>query len=183
MPPGLQPIQAPASHPNATKAYAVMQDGQPIGTVVLVLNRRPSGATLRRDWWAIAPATDTRPIPRPFDTRAAAVATLRYRHATLNRPRLPDPIDATLRTISAAYDHAGPNAAVWLAASLTVHHLVELDANRQTNPPSLWRELRRVVGWLQAATGQEPDGCSAGFVSYRRTADWPGQWRRAVSSA
>lgn len=168
MPPGLRRIEAPATHPTASRAYDVIQDGQPIGTVVLVLNRRPSGATLRRDWWAIAPATDTRPLPRPFDTRAAAVATIRYRHATLTRPRLPDPIDATLATISAAYAHAGPNAAVWLAASVTIHHLIELDANRDTNPPALWRELRRIIGWLQAATGNEPDRSSAGYVSYRR---------------
>ncbi len=170
MPPGLQPIDPPAHRPGAVRAFAVINDGNVIGQVVLVLNKRPHGGTLRRDWWAIPPAEDPRPIPRPFDTRGAAVSTLRYRHATLNRPQPADPIDTTLSTVRAAYANAGPTAAVWLAASLTIHHLAELDANRQANPPSLWRELRRVVTWLQAATGNEPDSFSAGFVHYRRSA-------------
>lgn len=46
-----------------------------------------------------------------------------------------------MSAVRAAYDNAGPTAAVWLAASLTIHHLSELDANRQANPPSLWRVL------------------------------------------
>jgi len=41
-----------------------------------------------------------------------------------------------------------PTAAVWVAASLTIHHLAELDANRKAKPASLWRELRPVVAWL-----------------------------------
>lgn len=168
MPPGLRPTEAPASHPDAARSYAVIQDGQTIGTVVLVLNQRPTGATLRRDWWAIPPSTDTRPLPRPLDTRRAAVATIRYRHATLHQPEPPEPVDATLRTVQAAYAHAGPNAAVWLAASITVHHLVELDANRQANPPALWHELHRVIAWLQAATGDHPGALSAASVHYRR---------------
>lgn len=158
MPPGLRPIPPPASHRHAVRAFAVINDGQRIGVVALVLTQRPHGATLRRDWWAIPPAGDTRPIPRPFDTRGAAVQTLRYRHATLTRPEPAPVIDATLRSIRAAYDSAGPNAAVWLAASLTVHHLREIDtARREGNPPALWREIRRIVAWLQAATGDESD--------------------------
>ncbi len=171
MPPGLARIDTPTLLHGATPAaaYAVIQDGRRIGQVVLVLSKRPHGATLRRDWWAQPPTEDPRPFLRPFDTRTAAVTALRYRHATLNKPAPADPIDTTLRTVQAAYDNAGPTAAVWLAASLTIHHLAELDANRQTNPPSLWRELRRVVAWLQAATGNDPNSFSAGSVHYRRT--------------
>jgi hypothetical protein len=151
----------------------VIADGHTIGQVVLVLAKRPHGGTPRRLWWATAPADDTRPLPRPFDTRAAAVSALRYRNATLNRTRQLDPADTTLTAVLAAYDNAGPNAAVWLAASLTVHHLSELDANRQANPPSLWRELRRVVAWLQAATGNNPGDTLAADVHYRRTLEGP----------
>ena len=168
MPAGQRPIPAPASHPEASRAFVVIHEGQPIGTVVLLLNRRPLGATPRRDWWALPPAADSRPIPRPFETRAAAVSTLRYRHATLNQPEPATPVDATLSTVRAAYDNARPTAAVWLAASLTVHHLRELDTNRHANPPSLWREIHRVIAWLQAATGDEADSFSAGSVHYRR---------------
>jgi len=174
MPPGLQPIEPPTDRAGAVRAYAVINDGKAIGHVALVLAQRPHGGTLRRYWWATAPAEDPRPLPRPFDTRAAAVSALRYRHATLHRPAPLDPIDTTLRTIASAYANAGPTAAVWLAASLTIHHLAELDAHRQTNPPNLWRELRRIIAWLQAATGGEPDGMSAGFVHYRRTLRGPG---------
>ena len=142
-----------------------------IGHVVLVLAQRPHGATVRRLWWAIRPAADPRPLPRPFDTRAAAVHAVRYRHATLNQPRPMDPVDTTLTAVRAAYDNAGPTAAVWLAASLTIHHLSELDANRHANPPSLWRELRRVVAWLQAATGHTEHRLSNSVVHYRRTID------------
>jgi hypothetical protein len=136
------------------RAFAVINDGRAIGTVALVLAQRPHGGTLRRYWWATPPSEDPRPLPRPFDTRAAAVAALRYRHATLHQPASADPIDTTLRTICTAYANAGPTAAVWLAASLTIHHLAELDANRHANPPALWRELRRIIAWLQAATGR-----------------------------
>ena len=169
MPPGLRPIDPPAQLRGATRAFDVITDGHVIGQVVLVLAQRPLGATLRRLWWAHAPVTDPRPLPRPFDTRGAAVTALRYRHATLNRADPLEPVDATLSTVRAAYDNAGPTAAVWLAASLTVHHLRELDANRQSNPPSLWRELRRVVAWLQAATGDDPATSSVEVVHYRRT--------------
>ena len=168
MPPGLIRIDTMALPHGATRAYTVVQDGQSIGQVVLMVAKRPHGATLRRLWWAHPPANDPRPIPRPFDTRGAAVSTLRYRHATLNRAHPLDPIDATLSTVRAAYDNAGPTAAVWLAASLTVHHLRELDANRHSNPPSLWRELRRIVAWLQAATGDEQDHLLEGSVHYRQ---------------
>jgi hypothetical protein len=67
-----------------------------------------------------------------------------------------DHIDSPRRQRIASYDNdltavrralAGPTAAVWLAASLTIHHLAELDAHQQANPPSLWRELRRIVAW------------------------------------
>jgi hypothetical protein len=171
MPPGLIRIDTLALLHGATPAvaYAVIENGTRIGQVALVLAQRPHGGTLRRLWWAIPPDEDTRPLPRPFDTRSAAVTALRYRHATLNRPQPPDPPDSTLSTVRAAYANAGPNAAVWLAASLTVHHLTELDANRQANPPSLWRELRRVVAWLQAATGYDHGDVSARSVHYRRT--------------
>jgi hypothetical protein len=178
MPPGLRPIEPPADRRGACRAFAVLHnDGQVIGQVALVLAQRPTGATLRRYWWATPPADDLRPMPRPFDTRAAAIQALRYRHAILHRPEPLDPIDATLGTVRAAYDNAGPTAAVWLAASLTIHHLAELDAHRQTNPPSLWRELRRVVAWLQAATGHEPDPSSDTAVTYRRTSELPGSGR------
>lgn len=173
MPAGLRPIEPPADRPGACRAFAVIQDGHDLGRVVLVLAKRPHGATLRRLWWAIPPVEDPRPFPRPFDTRGAAVHALRYRHATLHRPAPADPLDTTLGTVRAAYDHAGPTAAVWLAASLTVHHLRELEANRQANPPALWRELRRVVTWLQAATGDESDRLSDSFVHYRRTFEVP----------
>src|SRR5437660_167092 len=126
MPAGLRPIDPPGDRPGACRAFAVIHDGQPIGQVVLVLAQRPTGGTLRRLWWAIPPPEDPRPIPRPFDTRGAAVGTLRYRHATLNAPTPAAPTDATLGTVRAAYDNAGPTAAVWLAASLTIHHLREL---------------------------------------------------------
>ena len=97
------------------------------------------------------------------------MSVLRYRDATLNRPEPLPPVDATLLAVQAAYDSAGPNAAIWLAASLTVHHFTELEANRVANPPALWREVRRVVAWLQAAIGHEPDRLSAGSVHYRPT--------------
>jgi hypothetical protein len=175
MPPGLTRIDTEALLHGATPAcaYAVIENGQRIGHVALVLTKRPHGSTLRRDWWATPPAEDPRPLPRPFDTRSAAVSALRYRHATLNAPAPAAPTDATLGTVRAAYDNAGPTAAVWLAASLTIHHLRELDAHRQANPPSLWRELRRVVAWLQAATGDDPDGLSVGSVHYRRNNEMP----------
>lgn len=174
MPPGLLPIDPPAERRGACRAFAVIEDGQRIGVVALVLAQRPTGATLRRYWWATPPADDDRPLARPFDTRGAAVQALRYRHATLHRPAPLEPSDPTLGTVRAAYDHAGPTAAVWLAASLVIHHLGELDSNRTANPPSLWRELRRVVAWLHAATGHEPDSLSDGGVTYRRT------WRVGV---
>lgn len=173
MPPGLRPIDPPADRRGAVRAFAVLTDGQVIGQVVLVLAQRPTGGTLRRYWWASAPVEDPRPLPRPFDTRAAAVAALRYRHATFNRPAPADPLDTTLSTVRAAYAQAGPNAAVWLAASVTIHHLSELDANRQANPPALWRELRRVVAWLKAATGGDSDSGSDTVVDYRRTLNGP----------
>jgi hypothetical protein len=177
MPPGLQPIDPPTELRGATRAFTVIADGQSIGQVVLVLAKRPHGGTLRRLWWARPPAGDPRPLPRPFDTRGAAVSALRYRHATLTRTHPLDPIDATLSTVRAAYDNAGATAAVWLAASLTVHHLRELDANRQANPPSLWREIHRVIGWLQAATGDEPGDTSATVVHYRRISRTVGRSR------
>ena len=99
--------------------------------------------------------------------------TLRYRHATLHSPPQATRLDSTLGTVRAAYHNAGPNAAVWLAASLTIHHLRELDANRHANPPSLWRELRRIAAWLQAAIGDEPDRLSDRAVTYRRTSELP----------
>lgn len=169
MPFGLQRIDPPPQHAAATRAFAVIEADQVLGQVVLTLSKRPHGVTLRRQWWAIAPADDPRPLPRPFDTRGAAVSALRYRHATRNPAHRLDPIDATLHAVRAAYDNAGPTAAVWLAASLTIHHLTELDANRQANPPALWREVRRIVGWLQAATGDDPASISARFVHYRQT--------------
>src|SRR5690348_10437054 len=100
MPPGLQPIEPPSDQAEAVRAFAVINDGRAIGTVALVLAQRPHGGTLRRYWWATPPSEDPRPLPRPFDTRAAAVAALRYRHATLNQPAPADPIDTTLRTIT-----------------------------------------------------------------------------------
>jgi hypothetical protein len=170
MPPGLQPIDPPAEHPDAARAYAVIQDGTSIGTIALVLSQRPSGATIRRDWWALLPPADTSPpFRRAWDTRSAAVQALRYRHALRTRPTPPPTPDPTLATIRAARDAAGPAAAVWLAAALTAHHLAELEANRQANPPSLWRELHRIIAWLNAATGNEPDGISISDVHYRIT--------------
>jgi len=142
--------------------------------VVLVLTQRPSGSTLRRNWWAQAPANDPRPIPRPFITRRDAVSCLRYRHATLNRPPAPAPIDATLQTIAAAHTNAGPTAAVWLAASLTLHHISELEARRSADPPAIWREVRRIADWLKAATDPNPFNSSASAVDYRRTYEEPG---------
>ena len=84
MPPGLQRIDSDL--PNAHHAFTVTENGQHLGVVVLVLTQRPQGSTLRRNWWAQAPANDPRPIPRPFITRRDAVSCLRYRHATLNPP-------------------------------------------------------------------------------------------------
>ena len=119
--------------PNAHHAFTVTENGQHLGVVVLVLTQRPSGSTLRRNWWAHAPANDPRPIPRPFTTRRDAVSCLRYRHATLNPPAASAaPVDATLQTIAAAHSNAGPTAAVWLAASLTLHHISELEARRSS---------------------------------------------------
>jgi hypothetical protein len=169
MPPGLLPIDPPTDRAGACRAFAVIENGQRIGVVVLVLAQRPTGGTLRRYWWATPPTDDPQPLPRPFDTRGAAVQALRYRHGTRHRPEPLEPVDATLGTVQAAYDNAGPTAAVWLAASLTIHHLVELDSNRTANPPSLWRELRRVVAWLQTATGHQPDRSCDAAVTYRRT--------------
>jgi hypothetical protein len=167
MPPGLQRIDT--DHPNAHHAFTVTENGQHLGEVVLVLTQRPHGSTLRRNWWAHAPATDPRPIPRPFTTRGDAVSCLRYRHATLNRPPAAPKIDATLQTIAAAHSNAGPTAAVWLAASLTLHHISELEARRSSDPPAIWREVRRISDWLKAATDPNPFNSSTGAVDYRRT--------------
>ena len=51
------------------------------------------------------------------------ISCLRYRHATLNRPEPGPAPDATLHVIAAALANAGPTAAVWLAASLALHHI------------------------------------------------------------
>jgi hypothetical protein len=77
-------------------------------------------------------------------------------------------VDATLHVIAAALASAGPTAAVWLAASLTVHHIAELEANRRSDPPAIWRELRRIGDWLKAATDPNPYGNSVIAVDYRR---------------
>lgn len=47
MPPGLQPIDPPATHRNAARAFAVNHDGRSIGQVVLVLAQRPEGLPRR----------------------------------------------------------------------------------------------------------------------------------------
>lgn len=174
MPPGLHPITPPAEHPTATRAYTVTENGQHLGIVALIISQRPHGATARRDWWALLPAEDrSAPLLRPFDTRSGAIQVLRYRHALRTRPTPPPAPDTTLATIRAAKDAAGAAAAVWLAAALTAHHLAELEANRQANPPALWRELHRVIGWLNAATGNEPGPMSSTDVHYRLTIQPP----------
>jgi hypothetical protein len=167
MPPGLARIEA--TLPQAQHAISVTENGQHLGTVALVLVQRPHGATLRRQWWAQPPANDPRPIPRPFDTRAGAISCLRYRHATLNRAEPGPAPDATLHVIAAALVNAGPTAAVWLAASLALHHIAELEAQRRSDPPAIWRELRRIGDWLKAATDPNPLTSSASGVDYRRS--------------
>ncbi len=167
MPPGLARIEP--TLPQAHHAISVTENGQHLGIVALVLVQRPHGATLRRQWWAQPPANDPRPIPRPFDTRAGAISCLRYRHATLHRPEPGPAPDATLAVIAAALANAGPTAAVWLAASLALHHIAELEAQRRSDPPAVWRELRRIGDWLKAATDPNPYGSSVGGVDYRRT--------------
>lgn len=159
------PVPNPAGHPDATRSYSVHDGGRPIGLVVLELLVRPSGATLRRDWWAIPPAGDPRGYTRPFTTRSSAVQGLRYRAATLNPPPTPQPTDHTLEAILATRRDAGPAAAAWLAATLVSHHMHELEDQRQANPPSLWREIRRATTWLDAAT----HGYTTANVHYRLT--------------
>ena len=48
MPPGLRPIEPPANRRGAARAFAVIEAGDEIGQVVLVLAQRPHGGTLRR---------------------------------------------------------------------------------------------------------------------------------------
>lgn len=174
MPAGLARIDPPAEHPNASRAYTLTENGQHLGTVVLVLTQRPHGATIRRDWWPILPPDDTSPrFQRPFPTRSAALQTLRYRHALRTRPTPLPPPDATLGAITAARDNAGPAAAIWLAAAVTVHHLTELETNRTANPPALWREVHRVITWITAATTHETIPLPDREIHYRRTFDVP----------
>ena len=148
----LVPVEVPLEHPRAVRAYAVPHKGQIIGTVALVRVQRPRGRGLRRDWWAAATLPTPRQLPRPFDSCANAAQALRFQYDRLTTPPPPPPPDPTLEAILAARDSAGTSAALWLAASITVHHITELDANRQANPPALWRELHRITAWLEAAT-------------------------------
>jgi hypothetical protein len=171
----LVPIAPPGEHPHAVRAYAVPHKGQIIGTVALVRVQRPKGTGIRRDWWAAAILPTPRRLPRPFDTCANAAAALRFQYDRLTTPPPPPPPDPTLEAILTARDSAGTSAALWLAASITVHHITELDANRQVNPPALWRELHRITAWLEAATAgaAPPPGNASRVVHYRRSRTWP----------
>lgn len=55
------------------------------------------------------------------------------------------------------------------AATVTVHHLTELEANRHANSPALWRELHRVITWISAATTHDTNPFATKSVHYRRT--------------
>lgn len=146
------PSEPPTEHPDAVRTYTAHDPAGPIGAVALVLATRPTGSTPRRDWWALPPDDDPRPLPRPFTTRADAAAALRYRRATLHPAPKPAQVDHTLEAIRVTRATAGAGPAAWLAAGLAAHHMHELAANRHANPPSLWREIARVTTWLDAAT-------------------------------
>lgn len=109
----LRRIDPPADHPTAARAYTLTNNGQHLGTVVLIASQRPHGSTIRRDWWPILPTDDTSPpFRQPFETRQSAIQALRYHHTIKNRPAPPAPTDTTLDAIQAARDDAGTAAAI-----------------------------------------------------------------------
>lgn len=167
----LVPIDPPASTPTAARAYAVPHQGRIIGQVVLTIATRPRGATAVRQWWATATVPEARALPRPFTTAEHAAAALRFQHDhPPNAPRTPPRFDTTAESIRAARTAGGTTAALWLAASLVVHHITEIEANRTANPPALWRELARITGWLRLAMSAEPNASSPpGVVDYRHS--------------
>lgn len=174
MPDGLVPIEPPASRPNAARAYAVSHNGQVIGAVFLVHAARPHGNSSRRDWWAVRTLPERYEHPRPFDTASNAAQAIRYQYDLATRTPRPDPIDVTLQSVQDARSENGTAAALWLAASIIRHHITELEANRTANPPALWRELRRISAWLEAATHGGPNASEQDrAVPYRRTFDQP----------
>jgi hypothetical protein len=153
----------------AEKAYRVRESGIDLGSVALTTHQRPTGASLRRVWRATPPADDPLPIHTQFDTRSAAISALRYRYARRTRPAPAKPADVSLALIESARESAGPAAALWLAASLTVHHVNTLHENRQANPPALWRELERIISWLRTAIDPQNPALPTANVDYRQT--------------